>query len=159
MASDAGNLVPSSLKAFNRLQPTKLGGDHPPVVAARGLINDLYFDEVCTLIEEEIVLDERKAQEYREVGRRAIRCHVMRVANQRGAFTVGATSAGGHGPLTSASVWFIHFPLGTDAKVGSRAQLPDGTLYNIVAKDDEADWRVMESFRTVRLGLNNPPGF
>lgn len=139
--------------------PKLTGGNQPPVDQARALIGDLYFDKTCTLQEEVMTLDDRRSQVFTPTTRENIPCHVTRVANQRGAFTIGATSAGGHGPLTSASVWFIHFPLGTDAKIGTVATLPDGTTYNIVAKDDEADWRVMESFRTVRLGLNNPPGF
>lgn len=145
--------MPDPSKAFGG-SAGKLGTQHPPVAAARQLMMDLYFDDECIIIKMQAGQDTRGAYTEIPAYSEPKKCHITRVENQRGAFTQGSTSPGGHGPVTSASIWFVHVEANSGITVGDKIQNSKGEVYDIVAVDDSETWRVMDSFRGVLLGVN-----
>lgn len=139
---------------FPSVMPAKLLVEEPPVTQARQLISDLYFNELAEVVRRTDVRDARGGYKPEETYRAEIPCHITRVANQRGAFTQGSTSAVGHGPLTSAAAWFLHVPIGTMLQIRDEVTLRSSTKLVIVSADDESTWEVMETYRAVELGLN-----
>lgn len=146
--------MPNPTTAFPSLMPAKLAAEHPPVTQARALVQDMYFTEVATVIRRIDARDSRGGFAPEEVYRDEVPVHITRVANQRGAFTQGSTSAVGHGPLTSAAAWFVHVPIGTGLQIRDEIRLRTNTSLRIVSADDESTWEVMETYRAVELGLN-----
>lgn len=147
--------MPDPLKAF-RHSPLKSGGAHPPVEAARQLVTDLYYDDTCRLVHQVTGKDARGAAVVSEVFSEPTPCHIRRIQNQRGAFTQGSTTSGGHGPVTSASVWVVVVPIGVGIEIGSIIEDSATNRYNVVAKDDAETWRTQDAFRVVRVGINQP---
>ncbi len=146
--------MPNIGLAFPSLMSAKLQSDEPPVEQARHLIADAYFIERATVVRRTDVRDERAGYIPTPASTFEVMLHVTRVANQRGAFTQGSTSAVGHGPLTSAAAWFVHVPIGTALQVRDEVILRSNTKLRIVSADDESTWEVMETYRAVELGLN-----
>jgi hypothetical protein len=146
--------MPDPGRAFPTLMGAKFPADSPPVGEARALVNALYFDEVATIVDREPQQDARGGYEWVEVARSVVPIHVTKVSNQRGAFTQGSTSAAGHGPLTSAMLWYAFFPMGTGVQIGDTLVLQSGTRLSVIGRADEANWRVMEGFRCTELGID-----
>jgi hypothetical protein len=148
--------MPDLARAFPTVMGPKLSAGTPPVEQARALVDEVYFDEevLAIILDREPTKDLRGGFRWEEVARGTVRCHVTKVSNQRGAFTQGSTSSAGHGPLTSAMLWYAFFPMGTAVEIGDTLLLPSGTKLAIIGRADEANWRVMEAFRCTELGID-----
>ena len=150
--------MPRSDRAFPTRPGAKLRGAlQPPVERARTLVTELYLDEQATWFKMVVTPDTRGSTYLVPTDMGQVDCHVLRVANQRGAFTQGATGAAGHGPLTSASVFQIYVPRTLSISVKDELMLANGERHRVVSVDRSSDWEIAMICRTTLLGIDQVP--